>query len=141
MEFLRGFSVFFDYRYWFNPAPVALGPSLVSGILSFFAWFLIIGVGMFIGAHWVRKTHPRRAGLLRRFGWLLLWTGILGEMCLFFAYEQLPLLGMRLWFLATFLYFLIKLGFIVWYLVRDYPRERKEEEERRRIEKYLPRKK
>jgi len=141
MDFLRGFAAFLDHRYWLNPTPVALGPSLVSGIFSFFAWFIVIGVGLAIGAHWVRKTHPRRTGLLRKFARLLTWTGVFGLLCLFFSYEQLPLLGMRLWFLVTVLYFLIRLGYVIWYLVRDYPRERREEEERRRIEKYLPHKK
>jgi len=140
MGSLRGFAPFLNPSYWMNPQPVPLGPGLVSSILTFFAWFILAALVFAFGAHWVRKTHPRRAALARRFSGLLAWTGSFGLLSLFFAYEQIPLLGMRFWFLLTFAYFLVQLGRIVWYVVRDYPRERAEEAERARIQKWMPKK-
>lgn len=141
MAFLRGYAAFLDYRYWMNPNPVPLGPSLVSSILSFFAWFLIVAIGLRIAAHSLRKKDALRAEMLRRFSGLLSATGLLGLMFLFFTYEQLPLFGMRLWFLLLFVLFLVWLGRFVAYAVREYPQKRHQLDERRQIEKYLPKKK
>lgn len=141
MDFLRGFGAFLDYRYWLNPAPVPLGPSLVSSILSFFAWFVVVSLVLAVLARWVRKSYPHASGVSRQFSNLFAWTGVLGLLFLFFTYEQIPLLGMRLWFLLIFAYFGYRLGKIAWYLVREYPAERREDEERERIEKYLTKRK
>jgi hypothetical protein len=141
MDFLRGFGAFLDIRYWFNPQPVPLGPSLVTDILLFFAWFVAAGVVLRVLAKVLRKSRPYRADVARRLATACAWTGIFGLLSLFFAYEQIPLLGMRLWFLCTILYFLWHLGRIAWYLTREYPEERREEEDRLRILKYLPHRK
>jgi phosphatidylserine synthase len=141
MAFLRGYAAFLDYRYWMNPNPIPLGPSLVSGILSFFAWFLIVAVGLHLAAHGLRKKDPLRAEMFRRFSGLLSTTGLLGLLFLFFTYEQLPLFGMRVWFLLLFVLFLALLVRFVIYVVREYPQKRHQLDERRQIEKYLPKKK
>jgi nitrate/nitrite transporter NarK len=141
MDFLRGYAAFLDYRYWLNPSPVPLGPSLVSGILSFFAWFLIAAIVLRLAAHGLRKKDALRAEILRRFARILSTTGLLGLLFLFFTYEQLPLFGMRLWFLLLFALFLVWLGRFVAYAVREYPQKRHQLDERRQLEKYLPKKK
>ena len=141
MAFLRGYAAFLHYRYWMNPNPVPLGPSLVSGILSFFAWFLIAAIGLRIVSHGLRKKDALRSEMLRRFSRLLSTTGLLGLLFLFFTYEQLPLFGMRVWFFLLFVLFLVWLGRFVAYVAREYPQKRQLLEERRQIEKYLPRKK
>lgn len=138
MDFLRGFAPFLDYRYWFNPRPVPLGPSLFGGILAFFGWFLIVAVALWLMARGLRKEDPLRAGMLRRFARLLAWTGSIGLLLLLFAYEQLPLLGMRFWVLFLFIMFVIWLCRIITYIVRDYPLSRAQVTERQRLEKYLP---
>lgn len=141
MDFLRGYAALLDYRYWLNPNPVPLGPTLVSSILSFFAWFLVVAICLRIASHGIRKKDELRSGMLRRFSRLLFTTGLLGLMFLFFTYEQLPLFGMRFWFLLLFVLFLVWLGRFVAYVAREYPQKRHQLEERRQIEKYLPRKK
>lgn len=138
LEFLRGFKAFLDYKYWLNPRPVPLGPSLVGGIFAFFGWFLIIGLGLYLLARWLKKSRPLEAGVLRRFARLLFNTGLLGLLFLLFTYEQLPFLGMRLWFLLVFILFLYWLVRAIIYFVRDYPKFKSKENERQRLEKYLP---
>lgn len=141
MDFLRGYGAFLDYKYWINPFPVPLGPSLVAQIFFFFAFFLGAAIVLYAVAHTLRKKDALRADLLRRFAAPLVATGIFGLFCLFFAYEQSPFLGMRFWFLLTIAYFLVRLGMTVRYAVREYPKKRNAVAEQRRITQYLPRKK
>jgi Ca2+/Na+ antiporter len=136
MGFLKGFAAFLDYRYWTNPTPVPLGPTLVGGIFAFFAWFVIIGIASFAVTRTTFRQEKLVAGIFRRFSRLFVVTGLLGLLLLFLAYEQIPYLGMRLWLLPLVAYFFIKLGFIVAYIVRDYPRERDEMAERAKLERY-----
>ncbi len=141
MQFLKDSATFFDYHYWINFHPVPLGPSLVGGAVIFFAWFLIAALALRIAARGMRKNDPLKTDVLRRFSKLLAATGALGLLFLFFAYEQLPLLGMRFWFLLLLALFLILLGRAVAHVVREYPRLRAELDERARLERYLPKKK
>jgi len=138
MDFLRGFAPFLDFHYWFNPQPVPLGPTLVGGILAFFSWFLVVAVVLWLIARGLKREEPLKAGIFLRFASLMAYTGAIGLLLLLFAYEQLPVLGMRFWVLSLFILFLIWLLRIIIYVVKDYPVKRKELDEKRRLEKYLP---
>lgn len=141
MGFLRGYAPFLDYRYWINLRPVPLGPSLVGGIFSFFAWFIVAAVALFVVARMLKKKDPRRADLLKRFGRPLTTAGLLGLLCLFFAYEQVPVLNIRLWFLLTLALFAWQTGKAVAFAMQEYPSLRRGDAERQRIQKYFPKKK
>lgn len=141
MGFLRGYAAFLDYRYWLNLHPVPLGPSLVGSILSFFAWFLVASAALRVAARVVKKKDGRKSDLLLRFARPLSTTGILGLLFLFFSYEQVPLLGMRLWFLLTFVLLIAWVGRVVKFAVTEYPALRREDEEKARLRKYMPGKK
>jgi len=138
MAFLRGFAPFLDYRYWFNLYPVPLGPSLVGGIFAFFGWFIIAMIIFRLVAHGLKKRDPLKAAIFLRTSALLGTTGILGLLFLFFAYEEVPLLRMRFWFLFLFVMFAAWVVRIALYIVRDYPVLRDERLERQRLRKYLP---
>jgi Ca2+/Na+ antiporter len=138
MHFLAGYAAFLDYQYWINPRPVPLGPSLVGSIFAFFGWFVLASVILYVVARHFKKHDRLKREVLRRFARVLLLTAVLGYLFLFFSYEQLPLLGMRLWFLVLFLLFTVWLVRAIVYTLKDYPQLRKQEAERRRYEKYLP---
>ncbi|MFH2062703.1 MAG: hypothetical protein ABIJ46_00945 [bacterium] len=138
MNFFAGFAPFLDYRYWLNPSPVPLGPSLVGSMAVFFAWFLIAAVVLYLVARSMRRHDRLKADICRRAGNLMLTVGLLSMLELFFAYEQVPVLGMRLWFLVILVVFIEWLVKLVVFAVRDYPVIRRQEEERARFEKYLP---
>ena len=140
MGFLRGYSAFLNFHYWLNPNPVPLGPSLVSQILTFFGFFIVAAIALRITAHVLRKKDPLRTDILKRFARLLFWTGALGLLALFVSYEQVPFFQMRLWFLCTLFLFVVWLGRIALFIVRDYPTLRLSIEERLQLEKYLPKK-
>ncbi|MEA3249582.1 MAG: hypothetical protein U9Q03_04485 [Patescibacteria group bacterium] len=138
MHFLAGYAVLLDYQYWINPRPVPLGPSLVGSVFAFFGWFVIASVVLYFLARHFKKRDHLKEEVIRRFARALLLTAVLGYMFLFFSYEQLPLLGMRFWFLLTFLLFTVWLVRAILYTLKDYPRMRRQEIERKRYEKYLP---
>lgn len=132
-------SALLDYRYWLNTNPVPLGSSLVGAIFIFFAWFVIAGVAFAIAAGALKKRSDMLVRTFGRLAWVFIVTGLLGLLLLFFAYEQLPILGMRLWLLPLVAYFFVKLGYIARFIVRDYPRERDRAMERARLDAYMPR--
>ncbi len=138
MHFLAGYSALLDYRYWINLRPVPLGPSLVDSIVAFFGWFLLAAVVLFFISRYVSKSNKLLEEVVRRFTRIMFLTALIGYLCLFFAYEQIPLLGMRLWFLFLFLLFCVWLVRAIIFAVRDYPQLRHHEAERSRFNKYLP---
>ncbi len=138
MDFLKGYAAFLDVGYWLNPHPVPLGSSLVGSIFAFFGWFIIATVTLRLIAYGLRKKDSLKADVFNRFARLMSTTGALGLLFLFFSYERIPLLGMRLWFLLLFAVFAVWLLRIALYVVREYPALRAAQEERARFEKYLP---
>lgn len=141
MGIFRSLAPFVDYKYWLNLHPVALGPDLVTGLLSFFAWFVVAAVALRVAARFLKKKQLRVSQLLRKFAGPLFVTGILGLLLLFFTYEQAPVLGMRMWFLFLGIYFLFLIGRVVTYAVLEFPRLRREDAEKARLQKYMPGKK
>jgi len=138
MNYLAGYAAFLDYRYWLNLRPVPLGPSLVESIVAFFGWFLLASVVLYFVANHLKRHDSLKEEVVRRFARLMLTTAILGYVFLFFAYEQIPLLGMRLWFLVLFVLFCVWLVRAIVFAVRDYPQLRQRDTERARFAQYLP---
>lgn len=138
MHFLVGYAALLDYRYWVNPRPVPLGPSLVGSVFAFFGWFVIASVVLYVLARYLKRRDRLKESVVRRFARVMSWTAALGYLFLFFTYEQLPLLGMRLWFLLLFALFAVWLVRAIVFALKDYPRMRLQEAERQRHEKYLP---
>ena len=65
-------------------------------------------------------------------------VGLIGFVLLFFTYEQIIFLGSYFWYLVLLLGSLIWFVFIVYFLIKNIPKEKKALEERKRFEKYLP---
>lgn len=141
MGIFSGYSVFLNYKYWLNLNPFPLPPDVVNVILGFFVFFIVASLVLRLAARPLKKKQPRYAELLVRIARPLSTTGILGLLCLFFAYEQVPLLGMRLWFLLLALLFLWLVGRLAHYIVVDFPNLRQTDLERERLQKYMPKKK
>jgi hypothetical protein len=139
---MNNLPVFLNHRYWLNPAPVPLGPSLVGGFVFFLAWFLLAAIALYIAAYVVRKSGDKlKAKALHGFGSALMKTGLLGYLILLFAYEQLPILGMRLWalfWLGLFCWWIAK---AVRFAVAEYPARRNNLERLKEMRKYFPGKK
>lgn len=138
MDTISSLPWYLDYRYWLNPYPVPIGPSLVAQIMAFFGFFLLAAIVLAGVAHALRKRDALLASLLGRFAAPVAWTGVLGMLFLFFAYEQSPFLGMRFWFLFITGFFLVRLGYAVHYAVREFPRLRLERRDKAEFERWIP---
>ncbi|MDD5043906.1 MAG: hypothetical protein PHD51_04635 [Patescibacteria group bacterium] len=129
-----------NYEIWFNTHP---GPLLKSSLIALVVIFLVFMAGSVI----IKKFSDFRwAGRIKKIIWrkisnMLGWLGILGLVYLFFAYEGVPVLGMRLWFLLWLIGLIVWLIFIIRYAVVKIPLKEKEQAEREHFEKYLPKKK
>lgn len=141
MTFLAGYSALLQPSYWFNPNPVPLGPSLAGGMFAFFAWFMAAGVAFWLLAAWFKKRDRLKRQVADKLATTLFWPGLFAMLALFSNYEQIPLFGMRFWFLPAIVMFLYWLIRAVIYMVRDVPKERMRLAEKERVERWLPKKK
>jgi len=121
--------------FWIELRPGLLSPFVFRGLIVFLV-ALLAGIIIF---HLLKKQ--KNTGLYRKI-WLSLETFcfgnlIIGLFLLFFAFEQLPFLAMRIWFL------LWGIGMAVWvlYIIKQMskiPDIKKEKEEKDAFQKYIP---
>jgi amino acid transporter len=121
--------------FWFKLRPGLLSPFVFRSLIV----FLVILIAGLIVFNLLKKQ--KTAGLYRKI-WLKLGNFclanlIIGLFLLFFAFEQLPFLAMRIWFL------LWALGMIVWFLyivkvMSKIPDIKKEKQEKEEFQKYIP---
>jgi hypothetical protein len=139
---LVGNSALLDISYWTNTRPVPIGPSLVGGFVFFLGWFLLAGLALTIAAYVVKKSGDKlKARVLSEFASAMLKTGFLGYFLLFLAYEQIPVLGMRLWVLCWLGLFCWWTATAVRFATNEYPARRSRREKLQELRKYLPSKK
>lgn len=69
---------------------------------------------------------------------LLLVMGVVGLMVLLFNYENIAILGSRVWFIFWLLGFLFWLGYLIFYGWKKLPKEKQQLEQKRQYERYLP---
>lgn len=133
------FSVFLQPNYWFDLTPAPLSSITIYFLLGFFVASVLAG--------WVIRFFQKRRSrdrfvqkVFQSIIRLLMTTGGLGLVLLFFSFEQVRFFGARFW------YPLWLIGSLVWlfFILRRYftvaPKERVKEELRRQKEKYLPHK-
>ena len=121
-------------KYWINMRPETFSP------LGFkFLGVFLGGLAVFAFISYLLKT--RKRGLYFKV-WRSLQTFCLshlfiGLMLLFFAYESLPFLSMRLWFLLWGIGMLAWLGFIL-KVVMIIPKEKEKMSKEKEFKKYIP---
>ena len=128
-------NTLFSLSFWIKLRPGLLSPFVFHGLIVFLVTLL---AGFFI-FHLLKKQ--KNTGLYRKI-WLSLKTFcfsnlIIGLFLLFFAFEQLPFLAMRIWFL------LWGIGMIAWmlYIIKQMskiPNIQKEKAEKDEFQKYIP---
>jgi len=103
---------------------------------------VIFGLLIVLGIFSRMKINKTKDGLKikawRRMFHLFLTVGILGLVYLFFAWQGIALLAARFWLLILALVALVWGGFIAKYLILEVPKLRKEIEDKRKFEKYIP---
>lgn len=125
----------FHISYWFYQPFVAREWSLwvfVGGFL------LLVVAGLVFKIVVYHKEDKTTRELLRRFGNFCFIMGFLGLLWMFFRQERVAFLAWRFWLLVWILIFVWWLSGIARYAIKRVPEIRKEQEERNRISKYLP---
>ncbi len=135
---LAGYSVLLNYQYWINPTPVPLGPSLVGKIVFFLGWILVIAIALHVAERVIRKNDKLKSRMVAMFSSVLYNAFFLGLVILFFAYEQIPILGMRLWSLLWLIVLVFWLARTTAKVLREYPQRRDYIARMSELRKYLP---
>lgn len=127
----------FTFDYWFMMQPLMFVGWASVVLLVLFTAMTVLGIaGIVYGMKANLDKFLRRA--VERSGSLLVTMGLVGLMLYFFAYERVPMLSMRIWYIM----WLAILGFWAWgiwrYVRVEIPAKREMKAERDRLNKWLP---
>lgn len=132
LEYLK---YFFNLSHLFSLQPKAMKPRALIILAVVFGVFVVAGLLCKISA---KKIDALKAKGFNRLFHLLFTMGLLGGLYLFFAWQGAALLSARFWLIIWLLVTLVWIFFIIKYLVLEVPAKRREIDQRRRFEKYLP---
>lgn len=133
---------FFDLIYWFSLEPQIM--SLRGAILlgSFFAFFILLKVlGKIVFLRYKKDLSAPERRLMSKAESMLLTMGFAGVAWVFFAYQGLPILSARFWFLVWIVSFILWAYTLMHYALVALPEEIKKIKEKERFNRYLPKKK
>lgn len=125
--------------YLFELRPYSQPANLKYGAV-FFALMIIIGIIIKIYKE-IKAQEKFQAKLLERYFSLLTTMGILGIALVGFRYERVQILSARFWVIVWLLALIIWLYPILKYQIKVAPQAKKQAEERKQLQKYLPKKK
>ena len=130
------FSKFLELAYWFQPRPGILDPGYRYSLMAFFGCIVVLAVLFYL----LRKRLQYKAyrTLYLKLGRLCLTFGLVGFAWLFFRDERIIYLGMRFWFLILLISMAVWLVFILRHYFIDVPKRKKELDEKKEFDKYLP---
>ena len=126
---------FFSLHFWTNMRP----GSLTAFSQSVFLLFILI-LAILLFASWIIKKQKRKSlfnRIWRKLSSFSLTNIIISIFLLFFTYENLPFLSMRLWFLLWGLGMLVWL-FFIFKEILNLPNIKKEMTKEEEFKKYIP---
>ncbi|MDX9893724.1 MAG: hypothetical protein RB292_04950 [Patescibacteria group bacterium] len=129
-------NYFFNFRHLFGLRPAGMSLRAVIILAVIFVLTIAFGVASKIIAR--RTKDGLKVKAYRRCFDLGLTMGILGLIYIFFAWQGVTLLSARFWLLIWFISLAGWLGFIFKYLLYDIPKLRKNIDQKRKFEQYLP---
>lgn len=128
-----------DINLWIAIRPLPLSKGFAIALVVFFLLIIIGKIALRIYASKMKreltKADKKLYDLIQS---LLLTMGSLGIMWTFFAYEGIPILAARFWFLLWLLGLIIWIYAILRYYLLEYTNFKVKLAERERLEKYLP---
>ncbi|MDO8490096.1 MAG: hypothetical protein Q7S47_01615 [bacterium] len=138
MDINRLFSLF----YWLSLEPQVLSLRGTIILTSFFGFFILLKIlGKMLYIRYKKDLSAPEKNFLAKIESMLLTMGFAGLAWVFFAYEGLPFLSARFWFLVW------GVSFVIWgYLLLrtalvQLPVQMAAIKEKERFNKYLPKKK
>lgn len=131
------FEPLFTLDFWFDAYPAPLSVFWERLLFAFFGGLLIIGaLARIVMNH--KKIEKHAADIVARVAGMFVNMGIFGVVLFFFAYQRIPTLGSRFWFLLWGIGLIVWIVYIVRYSIREVPKRRTLETECQKIKKYLP---
>ncbi|MBI4138552.1 hypothetical protein HY479_00170 [Candidatus Uhrbacteria bacterium] len=123
--------------YWFNPTPPPFVPTVERGLLVVFGAFVFIGIlGRIVTLRPGWEKFSKR--LVIRSADTLAVFGAFGLLLLGLAYERIPVLGARGWYLVWAAWFAWEIWKISRYALVEIPELERKRTEREAQEKWLP---
>jgi glucan phosphoethanolaminetransferase (alkaline phosphatase superfamily) len=123
-----------SFKYWFNFHPTNLSPDGLQFLTIFLAVLLFLAIIFSLAKKRIRGLYHK---IYRRLSSFFLTNFIIGIFLLFFAYEAVPFLSSRIWFLLWVLGMLVWLGFII-YALAQIPKLKEKLAKEQEYKKYLP---
>lgn len=128
---------FFTVSYWFDPIA---HPFVTWGYGVLLAVMGVLVVGGIMALAWIRRhafmKEEKRA--YQRLAWISFWAGVTGYLLVFFTWQLVPYLSMRIWFIVWAIVFgALKIRPLIT-LRRDIPALAAEAASREAYEKWLP---
>lgn len=127
-------SKIFDPNLVFEATPAPGGLYLLSLII----YGLLIISAIILGVISRRNPQSIYKKLWRQFIYLMLFTGLLGPVLVFFRWQSIPYLGSRLMVLILWIIAIAWLTQIIIYRIWLLPKEIQKIKEKEKFEKYLP---
>ncbi|MFZ6015760.1 MAG: hypothetical protein ACOYUZ_05425 [Patescibacteria group bacterium] len=125
------------FKYWFATHPAAFLP--IIGKIFLVAFIALTAVGIIAKIYSVKKKMDkwtRRA--IDKAGNCLLSMGLLGLLLYFFDYEKIPILSMRIFYIAWLIILIIWAYFIYKFITVEIPAKLAQKQEREQVDKWLP---
>lgn len=129
-----------NLNFWLNLAPDPLMPQSVRILELLFCALIFLGVVAKIIAS-VKKSDYIFALGVKKFAPPFFVMGLLGLLLLLLDFERVSFLSARFWYVVWVLGALVWMIFIIKSLARDLPARQRAIEERRKLQKWLPKKK
>jgi len=127
---------FFNAQILFNPRPVPVGAVGLKILMLIVIGFFLVSILLKIQAKKFDKASRLKAKAIRRIASNFTVFRFLFALYLWFVYEGLPILSMRLWFLVLVLFFISALFFPVRYYFVKLPILQKERAEKKEIKNF-----
>ncbi len=123
-----------SFKYWFNFHPTNLSSDGLQFLTIFLAVLLFLAIIFSLAKKRIRGLYNK---IYRRLSSFFLTNFIIGIFLLFFAYEAVPFLSSRIWFLLWVLGMLVWLSFII-YALAQIPKLKEKLAKEQEYKKYLP---
>ncbi|MFA6322165.1 MAG: hypothetical protein WCX71_01660 [Candidatus Buchananbacteria bacterium] len=129
-------TYFFSLKHLFSLRPPAMSQRALIILAVIFSLFIILGVGAKIALPKIKDGLKIKA--FRRLYHCGLTIGILGLIFWFFAWQGVALLSARFWLLILAIIAVVWLGLIGRYFYIEVPKLRKDIDNKRKFDKYIP---
>lgn len=126
---------FLTWNFWFNLRPGLFLNSSLRIILGFIAVLVVLAIVSAIGKkRWAKSLY---FSLWNSLYYFFLTNAVIGLILVFFNYEMVPFLSMRIWFL---IWAIIMIGWLVYIIkiMKKIPEKKARLEKEKEFKKYIP---